>query len=216
MTQPGMHEPNAHPAALLLPWYAIGVLDERERVQVEEHLATCASCRAELETLRELRGHLREAYSDEPVPSSAAFRAVRARIGEAREATSGGLFDGIANALRWLLIPKWAPTAALVLIVAQLGALMWLAQRAPDAGAVTTRGIPSPVTQLSVIFEPKATEQGIRDLLLEVHARIVSGPSPDGAYVLEVPTTDPQRVEQRLATLRARPELVRSVEKVGP
>jgi anti-sigma-K factor RskA len=211
-----VHEPTAHPTALLLPWYATGTLSEYERLEVEQHLVTCESCRAELQALREVHGDLRAAFADEGAPTSAAYRAVQTRIGKPREARSGGRLDGIANALRTLMIPRWAPAAAMVLIVAQLGALVWLTQRVPGTADVTTRGIEAPLTQLVVVFEPKATEEGMRALLLEVHARIVSGPSPDGVYLVEVPTTNPQRVEQKLATLRARPELVRSAERAQP
>ena len=49
------HYRAAHEPAVqkLLPWYLTGRLEDAERLQVDEHLATCAECRAELETERQ-------------------------------------------------------------------------------------------------------------------------------------------------------------------
>lgn len=44
-----------HPTATLLPWYLTGTLKESERQAVDEHLASCADCRAELAHLTRLR-----------------------------------------------------------------------------------------------------------------------------------------------------------------
>jgi hypothetical protein len=49
-------EPDPHVAVqMLLPWYLTGRLSDAERGEVEEHLAGCALCRAELETERQWR-----------------------------------------------------------------------------------------------------------------------------------------------------------------
>jgi anti-sigma-K factor RskA len=48
--------------------YAIDALDDIERAQFERHLAECAECRAEVESLREAGGMLAEAVSTAPPP----------------------------------------------------------------------------------------------------------------------------------------------------
>ena len=48
--------------------YAIDALDDIERAQFERHLAECAECRAEVESLREAGGMLAEAVSATPPP----------------------------------------------------------------------------------------------------------------------------------------------------
>jgi anti-sigma factor RsiW len=49
-------EPDPHVAVqMLLPWYLSGRLEPGERAEVEAHLASCAVCRAELDTERQWR-----------------------------------------------------------------------------------------------------------------------------------------------------------------
>ena len=50
--------------------YAIDALDDIERAQFERHLAECAECRAEVESLREAGGMLAEAVSATPPAGS--------------------------------------------------------------------------------------------------------------------------------------------------
>ncbi len=214
MVHTDMNGPDVHPVALLLPWYVTGTLSEQERRQADEHLVTCASCRAELAELRVMRTQVREAGADQLVPDM--LGAVKARIRQPARHGSTGLLGATASALRLLFAPNWVPAFAFALILVQAGALVWMAQRTPVGGDVSTRGLPSPTTRLSLTFRPTATEQDIRRLLLETHTRIVAGPSVDGIYVVEVPTTDPARIEQRLAVLRGHAEAVLSAERAPP
>ena len=50
-----------------------------------------------------------------------------------------------------------------------------------------------------MVFESARPEREIRDLLLRLNARIVDGPSPEGAYTLDVAAGDRSTV---LAQLR--------------
>ena len=52
--------------------YAISALDDIERAQFERHLAKCAECRAEVESLREASAMLAETTAVEPPPTCAA------------------------------------------------------------------------------------------------------------------------------------------------
>ncbi len=47
-----------HQVRDLLPGYSLGILEEKEKNSVREHLAQCASCRAELASYREVTGRL--------------------------------------------------------------------------------------------------------------------------------------------------------------
>jgi hypothetical protein len=71
-----------------------------------------------------------------------------------------------------------------------------------------------PTFRLRVMFSPKATERQISGLLLGVRGKITDGPSPYGAYTVEVPAAgDPVRVV--LARLRSEPQVVAFVEPVA-
>ena len=45
----------------------------------------------------------------------------------------------------------------------------------------------SPESGVVVVFNEALAERDLRNLLLRLHARIVDGPSPAGAYTLQVP-----------------------------
>lgn len=64
----------------LLPWYLSGTLSPRERRRITEHLAVCAACRCDLETLASLGAQLRRTGQVTPQPSPRAVVAVRSRI----------------------------------------------------------------------------------------------------------------------------------------
>ena len=48
----------------LLPAYALGCLDNEEAIQVDEHLATCSTCRAELTAYQDVADQLALAAPD--------------------------------------------------------------------------------------------------------------------------------------------------------
>ena len=73
---------DVHAVTLLLPWYANGTLGEPERQQCEEHLQTCASCRAELAELRSLQTEIYEVCAETAAaePTLDTFHRARIRL----------------------------------------------------------------------------------------------------------------------------------------
>jgi anti-sigma factor RsiW len=80
MVEPDTLDPPIHPEGALLPWYLNGTLGEDERRQVDQHLSTCAACRAELDELAQLNVELHEVYAVQSEPSIQIQRAVRAQV----------------------------------------------------------------------------------------------------------------------------------------
>ena len=81
---------------------------------------------------------------------------------------------------------------------------------APTESIESTATAPVPAagsTRIRVVFDPAFTEADIRSLLLELRAQVVGGPSPLGAYTLEVPAggADADPPEVVLDHLRAQP-----------
>lgn len=66
-------------------------------------------------------------------------------------------------------------------------------------------------TTLLVTFQPGATAGDIGTLLTGLNAKIVDGPKPGGAYVVQIPSTQTSDVEAATASLRARKDLVAGV-----
>jgi hypothetical protein len=74
-----------------------------------------------------------------------------------------------------------------------------------------TAGLTAPVLQ--VTFEPGATEQEIRDVLQSAGASIADGPTALGVYNLRLVDAGTTTVDEALATLRARADVVTFAER---
>jgi len=177
----------------MLAWYVSESLDAEERARVENHLAECPRCRAELALERELQS----AYSadiDPPGDVDQGFAALRARIADSapsRPRPSEGWLARLRE--RWLEGPPWTHWALLAqcVLVATLGGLL-IVQQSPDAPYRALGGSAGPpasasVGRLIVRFRPEATEQEMRRVLRTIQARLVYGPTTTDAYVLAVP-----------------------------
>jgi len=222
---------SSHEQVAMLIWYVTGALSDEARRDIERHLESCAECRAELAALVQLHRDLRSAYDAEPEPSrrvkdsvfdgiKAATAAEAARVPAMPprpSSTRPGVF-GLLNAwTRSLLLPQWAPAAALVLIVVQAGILVRVTtERSAPVVEVTTRGMAATATRLKAVFNPQASALQIRELLASLGARIVDGPSADGAYVIELNPGDPKAVAGKLKTARANDSVLLSLDVAAP
>jgi hypothetical protein len=208
--------------SLLLPAYLKGTLSETERRWVDEQLAASAVARAELEELRFLDDGLRAHWEAEPGPTPSARARVMAAIAEpAREEAKPGFGERIGAALSALFAPKWVPAAALAVIVLQFGLLIGMNnfRTVAEQPGVNTRGGGEEVafpTMLKLVLKADAKQSDVTALLQELRAQVISGPDAAGAYLLGLRTDDPDRVNQRLALARARPDIVASIEIATP
>ena len=187
-------DPVHREVAELLPWLANGTLAGFEKAKVARHVSECIACRRELEDLRALQG----AIANDGLDSGAtqAFAKLKARIERDRPRRTQPLFHRVAS--RWHASDFWARG----LLVAQFAALIVIAgvylSRPPQyyhtlaAAATTARG------DVVVVFQGTTTEREIRDVLLRVQARIVDGPSAEGAYTLKVREGDQRTVLEQL------------------
>lgn len=80
---------------------------------------------------------------------------------------------------------------------------------------MSTGGGASGGTRIVVAFQPDATEAAIRETLVAIGARIVSGPDPDGLYTVETPLPKDREesLERLLGTLRASTRVIRRAER---
>jgi anti-sigma factor RsiW len=206
--------PDVHPASLLLPWYLSGSLSEAERREVEGHLMTCTACKSELEMLAELRRETRGMIMDAPGPGPRVKRVVMAEVN--RRAARPSLLDRIDVAAKELLRPKWAPSFAVLLIICQFGVIAWLTPRPGAPPELTSRSVSQAAARLKIVFSPAATLGEVQSAIRGLGARIVDGPTQDGAYIIELPADSPQQVAAKLRALRERPGLVQRIENTAP
>lgn len=179
----------------LLPWYVTGTLEPVEQALVEQHLADCPDCHAELESERRLRA----AVSALPPVPAGQWEALRDRaLATPQERTS--MFAG--RAPRWLALAA----AQAAILVLGIGAYEWARPGEDAAYHALSSGTDRPKGgNLIVIFRPDVSEQALRGTLKAVGARLVDGPTEAGAYVLAVPQA---ARETALQGLRGRAEIV--------
>jgi anti-sigma factor RsiW len=191
-------------ASALLPWYANGTLNARERSSVERHVAECVACRRDLAELSQLQEALQE-HDDFEVPASLdrmhALLDIRSRP---RPQGVGGLMD------KWDRLPIWArvtlsmQSGLMVLLLAGMvigrpASVQYY--RALGAGPALASG----VDRVVVVFAPGTSEQTMRQTILRVRARVVDGPNAAGAYTLQLPAG---AQKSALAAFRARADVV--------
>jgi anti-sigma factor RsiW len=220
MTEPDTMPADVHPEVALLPWYVNGTLGGTERQQVDRHLQSCALCRRELDELTSMKRLLTATYEAQSAPSARLVRSVMAQVAaDARAAGDGASqpsswLDGMDQRFRSLFLPRWVPTLAVVLLIAQMGLLLWVQLPQTESEQVSTRSLGMQTEAITVTFQPLATEEQIRGLLRQVSGRITEGPTAEGLYTIEVPSTGASTTHTKADLLRARSDIVRSAEPV--
>lgn len=215
---------------LLLPWYVNRTLEPHERERVEQHLAVCALCQREVRALTQLQSAVILSSEEIPAPSRGGLERVLARI-EADERSKkvqqavwwAELWDRLRAAVLPPPLPAWrlVPVLAILVIVVQFAAIVGLVGR-EYLGPVSYRtlarppeGVPSRSPRIVVVFQEGAPESAIRETLLVLQGVIVGGPTPQGAYTVEIkkPLASSQELDWLLEDLRAKADLVKLAEK---
>jgi len=187
----------------LVHWRDRGATDDRDRVV--SHLAACGSCSAAYAELTRtaLPSTMERPKHFDPADFVARGYAVQRRMRPAQSMLG----------LSWKV---WAGalSVAAVLIVALAGMLVVTRQERPAFETLSERSSDTGGARLSVAFHPNATEETIRQAVLDVHGTIVSGPSATGIYVLKLPTRENDGTATNDAIERlSRSGIVRFVER---
>jgi anti-sigma factor RsiW len=177
-----------HRTRHLLPWYAVGSLDEADRARVDAHLVSCAAFRAELASERSLHAEIAAL----PVDVENGWAALRERV--ARRERRPRFVLGVAAALQgaggdWSLAApwlKWSLAGQFALLLGALGVLA-LPRTAPASYHALGLSTASRTGDIVVVFRPDITEARLRGLLEASGARVVDGPTSTDAYLLFTP-----------------------------
>ena len=183
----------------LLPWAVNGTLEGHDRRAVEEGLATCSSCRAELARCHVVAAAVLAAPARTWSPSPADVSRILARATAADEPETpltagwGRGRDQIRRALTALTpappILRWALAVqgALVLLLAAL--VVWQAATPVPVYRTLARSgdhAGEAHLQIQVAFTEDMIERELRALLTSVGGTFVSGPSALGVYTVRI------------------------------
>jgi len=208
-----MHEREDHDERIhrriweLLPWYVNGTVSGADRERIEDHLTGCRRCRDEAEICRRTAMAVKGLGDVAPSPHPVQLQRVLARIDRMENEAGAAAEDGEREEPRGPSVRRFGmPRRAFQMLVAQAalivllaGVLVWRELRTPLPPLYQTLSDSAPapagrMIHLRMMFSPKATEKEIRDLLLAVHGEITAGPSPIGAYTVEVTAAYPVSV----------------------
>jgi hypothetical protein len=121
--------------------YVYGELPDDARYELEQHVARCATCTADLEATRKFHATVSEFAVDDPTPNLLASS--RMRLQEALETTEQGAFWQrlIFNPAAWLQQIRFSPAlAALILMVGFAGGVLATYKATSDHGALANLG----------------------------------------------------------------------------
>jgi hypothetical protein len=181
----------------LLPWYATGQLDARDRDLVETHLSSCEECRRQLALERRLVSEFRASSPQ----TDAGWARLRARI----EGPSN-VHSLVARATGGFRQAFSQPGVAL-LAAAQAGFLIFggavlLSLSRPAYHALGSAPAPTSANMI-VMFRPDARAREINAALKTSGASLVGGPTATDAYMLSVPAAVRPRALARLQSSAA-------------
>ena len=172
----------------LLPWLANGRLDGAELQRVQAHLDTCATCRADLDTLYTLQD-----VADLP-PSNLdvdkAFARLLPQLDAVAPSDAAPVIPGwrtrlAANDGRWLRVAVGLQFCAIVVLGALLVRPSGDTQMAAQDAAYRVLGAETGADSIvAVTFKPDTPEHELRRIVTASGAHIVGGPTVTGAWML--------------------------------
>ncbi len=188
----------------LLPFYANGTLDERERAQLDLHLRGCLVCRAELAQEQRLLRAFRDSDSEGLLLDDGFARVMTRVRGAAAQPTP------LRRGWGQRTLRHVARRAAMVAVLA--GVVLGIHHMQGHIGEVDQRfhtlsrdgGSVVGADVLYVAFDTKASMGAINAALAAVHGDVVSGPNRDNVLTVRVPAAD---VASAVARLQARAEV---------
>jgi hypothetical protein len=204
-----------------LPWYVNGTLNQPERAEIAQHLASgCRQCAQEVASLTVLRKAVVAVGDDAPEPSPYLLNRALAQIEDyerTRTEAEKQKAQKARTSFRWLtamsaIWGRQTPVFARLALATQMTLLLAVGSVAvyeynhrqieyiPLTGA-TAHGAGAVI---GVIFNENASEREIRQALDGIGGTIVGGPSAQNIYTIElkVPQGNTAEIEKILDKLR--------------
>ena len=214
---------------LLIPWYLNETLEEEEKRKVEKYLEQNPASKDEIIVFNLIKSAVTKTDSIISEEISSKFMKMEESIMERISSTSkvkiapkakeDKSLDTLSNFLEFRFQPmNPLPLAALLLI--QFAIIIGLATKLyiekPDK-YTTLSGTESGETivpKIMIAFNENATEKQIRDTILDINAKIISGPNTSGIYILGIRDhKNKTTVENILKKLRTKKEIIKLAEE---
>lgn len=197
----------------LLPWYANGSLQGEEFNRVKAHVKVCLSCRRELVGLQNLARHLSHepALEISPQPS---FERLMARIQQQNQAQAHRVTTWQVRLKSWLAgleTPQLAFAALVLLTVLALPLLNSAALSPANFHTVADSGSRDRYSQqdISVIFAEPLGDAEKNQIIADLKAQILEGPTSNGLYTLRLNDKEKAaELNSAISKLRANPKVV--------
>jgi hypothetical protein len=205
----------------LLPWYVNCTLSEQETLEVQDHLAECLLCQAELNRCKATAAVVRSADDTDWVPSTQQFNTLLAQLERTEKSPVSTRWTRLWQtftasweslriappAARWVL----AGQAALLVIASGLIALQFAT--VPGEPYRTLSNPVQPVAdtvRVHAVFADDLSMGELRKLLLGLQVTIVQGPTSQGVYTVAMSAdSNPAAAQTRLLdALRIHPRVL--------
>lgn len=205
MNQAALEDPvNTHrDVQALMPWWVNGSLEGSEFSKVADHLTTCAACAREAASLKQMQAAIQSDKDD--AAATRGLDRMKLRVEQARIRTTRWRRAWQA----WQSHPGWlrhALAMQLVLIASLLVFMKLPASNKVNEPSYRTLSAPAPPSEphayITVIFGDDVPQHTLRAMLTDIQAKVVDGPTPEGAYVLALA---PKLRVAALAKLRSQP-----------
>ncbi len=214
----------------LLPWFVQGRLSVAESASVEQHLPHCADCRSQVRQLQAISETTNRQVSAWK-PSPAHFAGIMANIDNLQtsqpsaqlEPIRAGLFVKLTEyfaqtpvVIRWAIGVETAVFAILAWVLILPAGLLPETSTIPEYETLSNveqgQGMSSTAV-VKLILSPDMNLQELTALLKQTAAQMRDGPSPTGAFTIEIPKS---QIDTVMTVFRNHPKIRFSEPVVVP
>ncbi|MFZ5945408.1 MAG: DUF4349 domain-containing protein [Bacillota bacterium] len=108
---------NCHEMQELLSLYIDNCLEEKEKLELEEHLQKCPQCRVELEELQAVVGMFNSLDQEELIPPASFRRELRQKLEKENKKNKSGVVDKVVSYTNKRNFRSWVPLVAAALLL---------------------------------------------------------------------------------------------------
>lgn len=180
----------------MMPLYINGRLSESEKNDFESALRKHPELVPELMEFAEIKGGITDLKREAQTLSNDLYERILSNIGKKEKTESPRVTKpGFRDTIIWVLRRAFStPQFSWSVVAVQLVIILALVVIFPKSNNFKTLS-EIPVAKgdsgmINVVFNEDAKEKNIRELLEQINGSIVSGPTPDGLYIIKIKNID--------------------------